>query len=318
MKKTLLLFITLIFISGICIVTCPKHDDHTKAINSEINKFIDNKIAQETKNDSEKALAFLASSICSNISEYFIDSKLYVDNHFLFSVGKITLNGESKIISIGVLNHIFTDIDSYLNEEFSKYSNSIQDDDENENEEVITENAYSEAGTSKSNDVSNNITANKDKNISKNSSPQKNKTDKLKETNKKPQSNNIATTIPHKEVNDVKTAKTIDNNETVFTAVEQMPQFPGGNVALMKFLRNNINYPRGAMENGIQGRVIVQFVVSQNGSVGKVKVIRSVDSELDKEAIRLCKSLPNFIPGRMGGKPVNVWYTLPITFKLNN
>ena len=104
--------------------------------------------------------------------------------------------------------------------------------------------------------------------------------------------------------------------EQVFTAVEQMPQFPGGDAALMKFLSSNINYPQVAMENGVQGRVIVQFVVTKNGSVGEVKVIRSVDRELDKEAIRLCKSLPKFIPGKMNGQAVNVWYTLPITFKL--
>ena len=104
--------------------------------------------------------------------------------------------------------------------------------------------------------------------------------------------------------------------EQVFTAVEQMPQFPGGDAALMKFLSSNINYPQVAMENGVQGRVIVQFVVTKNGSVGEVKVIRSVDRDLDKEAIRLCKSLPKFVPGKMNGQAVNVWYTLPITFKL--
>ncbi len=104
--------------------------------------------------------------------------------------------------------------------------------------------------------------------------------------------------------------------EKVFTAVEQMPQFPGGDAALMKYLSNNINYPQVAMENGVQGRVVVQFVVTKNGTVGEVKVIRSVDRDLDKEAIRLCKSLPNFIPGKMNGQAVNVWYTLPITFKL--
>ena len=104
--------------------------------------------------------------------------------------------------------------------------------------------------------------------------------------------------------------------EKVFTAVEQMPQFPGGEAALMKYLSQNINYPQVAMENGIQGRVIVQFVVTKNGTVGEVKVIRSVDRDLDKEAIRLCKSLPKFIPGKMHGQEVNVWYTQPITFKL--
>lgn len=104
--------------------------------------------------------------------------------------------------------------------------------------------------------------------------------------------------------------------EQVFTAVEQMPQFPGGDAALMKYLSSNINYPTVAMENGVQGRVIVQFVVTKNGTVGEVKVIRSVDRDLDKEAVRLCKSLPKFVPGKMNGQAVNVWYTLPITFKL--
>ena len=106
------------------------------------------------------------------------------------------------------------------------------------------------------------------------------------------------------------------NDDEVFVSVEQMPQFPGGDAALMKYLNNNINYPQVAMENGVQGRVIVQFVVTKNGTVGEVKVIRSVDSALDNEAVRLCKSLPKFIPGKMNDRAVNVWYTLPITFKL--
>ena len=106
------------------------------------------------------------------------------------------------------------------------------------------------------------------------------------------------------------------NDDEVFVSVEQMPQFPGGDAALMKYLKNNINYPQVAMENGVQGRVIVQFVVTKNGTVGEVKVIRSVDSALDNEAVRLCKSLPKFIPGKMNDQAVNVWYTLPITFKL--
>lgn len=104
--------------------------------------------------------------------------------------------------------------------------------------------------------------------------------------------------------------------EKVLTAVEQMPEFPGGEKALMDFLSRNINYPQRAMENGIQGRVIVQFVVTKNGTVGEVKVLNKVYPDLDNEAIRLCKSLPKFIPGKMNGQPVNVWYTMPITFKL--
>lgn len=104
--------------------------------------------------------------------------------------------------------------------------------------------------------------------------------------------------------------------EKVFTAVEQMPQFPGGDAELMKYLSSHINYPTMAMENNVQGRVIVQFVVTKSGSVGEVKVARGVDRDLDREAVRVVKSLPRFIPGKMNGQPVNVWYTLPVNFKL--
>ena len=104
--------------------------------------------------------------------------------------------------------------------------------------------------------------------------------------------------------------------EKVFTAVEQMPQFPGGEAELMKYLSKNIKYPTMAMENNIQGRVVVQFVVTKTGSIGEVKVVRSVDRDLDREAIRVCKSLPKFTPGKMNGQAVNVWYTLPVNFKL--
>ena len=104
--------------------------------------------------------------------------------------------------------------------------------------------------------------------------------------------------------------------EEVFKAVEQMPTFPGGDAELMKWLRDHIQYPTVAMENNIQGRVVVQFVVTKTGKVGDVKVVRSVDRDLDKEAVRVCKSLPDFIPGRMNGQAVNVWYTLPVQFKL--
>ena len=107
-----------------------------------------------------------------------------------------------------------------------------------------------------------------------------------------------------------------NKEEKVFTAVEQMPQFPGGEAELMKYISNNIKYPTMAMENNIQGRVVVQFVVTKSGKIGEVKVVRSKDPDLDKEAVRVVKSLPNFIPGKMNGQAVNVWYTLPITFKL--
>ena len=102
----------------------------------------------------------------------------------------------------------------------------------------------------------------------------------------------------------------------VFHSVEQMPQFPGGEAALMKYLQSHINYPPMAVENGVQGRVVVQFVVDKTGKVGEVVVVRNVDKDLDKEAVRVCKSLPKFTPGRQNGQAVAVWYTLPVTFKL--
>lgn len=107
----------------------------------------------------------------------------------------------------------------------------------------------------------------------------------------------------------------VEDNK-VFTSVEQMPQFPGGEAELLKWISNHIKYPAIAMENNVQGRVVVQFVVTKNGSIGEVKVVRGKDPDLDKEAVRVVKTLPNFIPGKMNGQAVNVWYTLPINFKL--
>ena len=104
--------------------------------------------------------------------------------------------------------------------------------------------------------------------------------------------------------------------EEVFRTVEQMPQFPGGDQALSKFLSSHINYPPMAAENNVQGKVIVQFVVEKDGRVGEVKVVRSVDKDLDREAVRVCKMLPKFTPGRQNGQPVRVWFTLPVQFKL--
>ena len=104
--------------------------------------------------------------------------------------------------------------------------------------------------------------------------------------------------------------------DVVFRSVEQMPQFPGGEAALMKYLQSHINYPPMAAENNIQGRVVVQFVIDKTGHVGEVKIVRSVDKDLDKEAARVCASMPKFTPGRQNGQPVSVWYTLPVSFKL--
>ncbi|MCD8296723.1 MAG: energy transducer TonB, partial [Prevotella sp.] len=102
----------------------------------------------------------------------------------------------------------------------------------------------------------------------------------------------------------------------VFDVVEEMPSFPGGQGALMEYLQKNIKYPVVAAENGIEGRVIVRFVVSKDGSISNVTVVRSVDSALDKEAIRVVESMPKWIPGKQNGASVNVNFTLPVTFKL--
>jgi protein TonB len=95
-----------------------------------------------------------------------------------------------------------------------------------------------------------------------------------------------------------------------------MPEFPGGEAALMKYLKSHVIYPPMAAKNDVQGHVIAQFVVNEDGSVGEVKVVRSLDKDLDREAIRVVKSLPKFTPGRQNGEAVNVWYTLPVPFKL--
>lgn len=102
----------------------------------------------------------------------------------------------------------------------------------------------------------------------------------------------------------------------VFDVVEQMPSFPGGNEALMKFLSDNVKYPVVAQENGVQGRVVVSFVVEKDGSITDVKVVRSVDPSLDKEAARVVKSMPRWIPGKQNGAAVRVKYNVPVSFRL--
>ena len=106
--------------------------------------------------------------------------------------------------------------------------------------------------------------------------------------------------------------------EEIFTVVEQMPQFPGGEAELLKWISNHIKYPTMAAENNIQGRVVVKFVVQKDGKVGEVVVLRGKDPDLDKEAVRVVKALPAFIPGKMNGQAVSVWYTVPINFKLQS
>ena len=102
----------------------------------------------------------------------------------------------------------------------------------------------------------------------------------------------------------------------VFDAVEEMPSFPGGQAALMSFLSSNIKYPVVAQENGVQGRVIVGFVVERDGSITDVKVMRSVDPSLDREAQRVVRAMPRWKPGKQNGSAVRVKYTVPVVFRL--
>ncbi len=102
----------------------------------------------------------------------------------------------------------------------------------------------------------------------------------------------------------------------VFDVVEEMPSFPGGNGALMSYLNSNVKYPVVAQENGVQGRVIISFVVERDGSISDVKVARSVDPSLDREAQRVVKSMPRWTPGKQNGQTVRVKYTVPVVFRL--
>ena len=104
--------------------------------------------------------------------------------------------------------------------------------------------------------------------------------------------------------------------QTIFEVVENMPDFPGGQAALMQYLAKNIKYPTIAQENGTQGRVIVQFVVNRDGSIVDAKVVRSVDPYLDKEALRVINTMPKWKPGMQRGKPVRVKFTVPVMFRL--
>jgi TonB family protein len=110
---------------------------------------------------------------------------------------------------------------------------------------------------------------------------------------------------------------TSDKEEVPFTVVEQMPMFPGGDVALLNYIGENTLYPEAAKTQNVQGRVIVRFCVSSKGTVTQLSVLKGVSPELDAEAIRVVGTLPKFQPGRQSGKDVPVWYMVPITFTLN-
>jgi len=108
----------------------------------------------------------------------------------------------------------------------------------------------------------------------------------------------------------------LTGKEEVYTSIEQMAQFPGGENELLKFISKNLVYPAKDLANNVQGKVVVRFVVSKSGVVDNVEVIRSLTPSADNEAIRVVKSLPRFIPGKQNGVNVSVWYVLPISYKL--
>ena len=106
--------------------------------------------------------------------------------------------------------------------------------------------------------------------------------------------------------------------DEIFKVVEHRPQFPGGDAELMKFLQQNVKYPKEAQEQGKQGRVIVQFVVEKDGSITDAKVLKPVDPLLDAEALRIVNMMPKWTPGKQRGKEVRVYFTIPVTFRLSN
>lgn len=107
-----------------------------------------------------------------------------------------------------------------------------------------------------------------------------------------------------------------ESSQQIFTVVEQMPEFPGGQGALLQYLAKSIKYPVIAQENGIQGRVSCSFVINRDGAIVDAEVIRGVDPSLDKEALRVINTMPKWKPGMQRGKPVRVKYTVPVTFRL--
>ena len=108
-----------------------------------------------------------------------------------------------------------------------------------------------------------------------------------------------------------------EDDEEFFMVVENMPEFPGGDLGLMKFIQKNVRYPAIAKEYNITGKVYVSFIVDKSGAVTNVKIVRGVDKNLDAEALRVVKSLPKYKPGKQRGQAVRVMFTIPINFTLN-
>ena len=116
---------------------------------------------------------------------------------------------------------------------------------------------------------------------------------------------------------DVVTVEPEPEEEEIFMVVEDQPEFPGGTAALLEYLRKNIKYPAICRENNIQGRVLVTFIVNKDGAIVEPEVVKSVNPSLDKEALRVISTMPNWKPGSQRGKPVRVKYTVPVNFRLN-
>ncbi len=108
-----------------------------------------------------------------------------------------------------------------------------------------------------------------------------------------------------------------EDEDVVYVEVQKSPEFEGGVQRLYEFLGNQMSYPKKAKKKGVQGRVILQFVVERDGSVSDVEVVKGVDKDLDKEAVRVVKLMPRWVPGEMDGEPVRVKYTLPILFRIS-
>lgn len=124
------------------------------------------------------------------------------------------------------------------------------------------------------------------------------------------------------DVNDTAVTYTEVSNDIVpvepkiFVRVEEMPEFPGGEAALLTFIAKNTSYPAEAVENNIEGRVVLKFVVKPDGSIGTIELLKSVDPLLDREAVRVVGTLPRFKPGKQNGDPVSVWYSVPVLFRI--
>lgn len=134
---------------------------------------------------------------------------------------------------------------------------------------------------------------------------------------------NLVKTIQDRNIND--TTGYVPENDPVapevkepFIVVEEMPEYPGGIPEPMKFISENISYPEDAINNNIQGRVILKFVVNTDGSIDRIQILRGIDPSLDNEAVRVVKTLPRFSPGKQSGVPVPVWFSLPVLFRLEN